>query len=205
MFTAARFVRQVTSRLSAPGINIRCMSAVPQPQTNPDVHCNKLFINNEWVDAASGKTFATVNPSTEEVITEVAEADKADVDLAVKAANEAFRLGSPWRTMDASERGNLLNRLADLIERDRAYLASLETLDNGKPYQVAFAADLALTIQHYRYYAGWADKIHGQTIPAEKVLQIGAKVKRQKWNILNSSVDLLHTISSKIWMTFPGS
>lgn len=165
--TTAQFIRQVASRLSSPAVNIRCMSAVPQPQTNPDIHCNKLFINNEWVDAASGKTFETINPSTEEVITNVAEADKVDVDIAVKAANEAFRLGSPWRTMDASERGNLMNRLADLMERDRAYLASLETLDNGKPYQVSFAADLALSINHYRYYAGWADKIHGNTIPAD--------------------------------------
>lgn len=168
--TVNRHIRQVAfglSKRSTISTNVRCMSAVPEPQKNPDVHYNKLFINNEWVNAASGKMFPTINPSTEEIITEVAEGDKADVDLAVKAAKEAFRLGSPWRTMDASERGALMNRLADLIERDRAYLASLETLDNGKPYQVAFAADLGLTILHYRYYAGWADKIHGQTIPAD--------------------------------------
>jgi len=142
-----------------------CMSAVPQPIRNPEIKSAKLFINNEFVDAVSGKTFATINPSTGEEICQVAEADKADVDIAVQAANDAFRLGSPWRRMDAAERGYLLNKLADLIERDRGYLASLETLDNGKPYQVAYAADLNLTAKVFRYYAGWADKNHGKTIP----------------------------------------
>ncbi|PNI98865.1 ALDH1B1 isoform 2, partial [Pan troglodytes] len=108
-------------------------AALPSPILNPDIPYNQLFINNEWQDAVSKKTFPTVNPTTGEVIGHVAEGDRADVDRAVKAAREAFRLGSPWRRMDASERGRLLNRLADLVERDRVYLASLETLDNGKP------------------------------------------------------------------------
>lgn len=82
-----------------------------------------MFINNEWSKAASGKTFETINPSTGKVITEVAEGGAADVDRAVKAARAAFKLGSPWRTMDASERGRLLNRFADLIERDATYIA----------------------------------------------------------------------------------
>ncbi|XP_071493694.1 aldehyde dehydrogenase X, mitochondrial-like [Diadema antillarum] len=127
----------------------------------------QLFINNEWVDSASGKTFPTINPATEEVITEVVEADKADVDRAYDAAREAFRLGSPWRTTDASRRGALLHRLADLVERDRVYLASLETLDNGKPYADSYNIDLPGTISAIRYYAGWADKIEGKTIPVD--------------------------------------
>jgi aldehyde dehydrogenase (NAD+) len=85
----------------------------------------------------------------------------------VAAAKEAFKLGSPWRTMNASARGNLLNKLADLIERDREYLARLETLDNGKPFKDSYNADLPLTVKCYRYYAGWADKIHGKTIPID--------------------------------------
>ncbi|XP_069137763.1 aldehyde dehydrogenase, mitochondrial-like [Argopecten irradians] len=141
------------------------MSAVPQPLVNPDIKYEKLFINNEWVNSASGKTFPTVNPATGEQICEVAEGDKADVDTAVKAAREAFRLGSPWRTMDAAQRGHLLNKLADLIDRDRHYIASLETLDNGKPYNISYAVDLELVIKCYRYYAGWADKNHGKVIP----------------------------------------
>uniref|UniRef100_A0A4W5P2A1 aldehyde dehydrogenase (NAD(+)) n=1 Tax=Hucho hucho TaxID=62062 RepID=A0A4W5P2A1_9TELE len=98
-------------------------AAIPVPNAQPEVHYNKLFINNEWQDAVSKRSFPTINPATGEVICQVAEADKADVDKAVKAAREAFRFGSPWRRMDASDRGLLLSRLADAIERDTAYLA----------------------------------------------------------------------------------
>jgi len=126
----------------------------PAPVLNPSIKYTHIFINNEWHKSVSGKTFPTVNPVTEEVICHVQEGDKADVDLAVDAATKAFRLGSPWRTMDASERGRLLNKLADLIERDRVYLASLETLDNGKPFMHSFYADLHLVIKCFRYYAG---------------------------------------------------
>lgn len=142
-------------------------AALPSPILNPDIRYSQLFINNEWQDAVSKKTFPTVNPTTGEVIGHVAEGDRADVDRAVKAAREAFRLGSPWRRMDASERGRLLNRLADLVERDRVYLASLETLDNGKPFQESYALDLDEVIKVYRYFAGWADKWHGKTIPMD--------------------------------------
>ena len=135
--------------------------------SRPEVKYTKLFINNEWVDSVSGKTFPTINPTDGEKICDVSEGDKADVDKAVEAAREAFKLGSTWRTMDASERGRLLNKLADLIERDREYLARLETLDNGKPYHTAMAGDMELTIRCYRYYAGWTDKIFGKTIPLD--------------------------------------
>jgi len=134
---------------------------------NPEVKYNQVFINNKFVDSVSGKAFPTINPATGEKICHVAEGDKADVDVAVKAAKEAFKLGSPWRTMDASERGRLLNKLADLIERDRAYLASLETLDNGKPFSDSFNIDVNMVIKCLRYYAGWADKVHGKTIPID--------------------------------------
>uniref|UniRef100_H3CLV3 aldehyde dehydrogenase (NAD(+)) n=1 Tax=Tetraodon nigroviridis TaxID=99883 RepID=H3CLV3_TETNG len=147
-------------------------AATPPPPSRcrthrPEVHFNKLFINNEWHDAVSGKTFPTINPSTGEVICQVAEADEADVNKAVKAARDAFRLGSPWRRMDASHRGLLLSRLADAIEKDSAYLAELETLDNGKPYAVAYAVDLPNVVKCLRYYAGWADKWEGKTIPID--------------------------------------
>lgn len=134
---------------------------------NIEVKYHKIFIENEWVDAVSGKTFPTLNPCTEEKIIDVAEGDKADVDLAVKAARKAFHRNSEWRGMDASHRGVLLNRLADLIERDLGYLSQLETLDNGKPQAVAYGVDIPLTIKCYRYYAGWTDKIEGKTIPID--------------------------------------
>jgi aldehyde dehydrogenase (NAD+) len=140
-------------------------SAVFEPTVK--VSANKLLINNKWTAAASGKTFPTINPSTGEVITKVAEADAADVDKAVAAARAAFDHG-PWRKkIPASGRGVLMNKLADLIEKHADELAQLEALDNGKPYAVARAADLPLTIACYRYFAGWADKNHGKTIPVQ--------------------------------------
>lgn len=143
-----------------------CMSTLPQPDRTPDIPQLGLLINNEWQAAESGKTFPTINPATGEVICEVAEAGRADVDKAVAAANKAFQLGSPWRTMDACDRGVLLNKLADLVERDHEYLAALETLDNGKPFKDSYFADVPLSIKCLRYYAGWADKNHGKVIPA---------------------------------------
>jgi len=140
---------------------------LPPPIPNPEIKFTKLFINNEFVDSVSGKTFQTVNPSTGEVICDLQEGDKADVEKAIKAAKTAFARHSPWRTLDASERGKLLNKLADLIERDRVYLASLESLDNGKTYADAYNGDLNVTIKTYRYYAGYADKNHGKTIPLD--------------------------------------
>jgi aldehyde dehydrogenase (NAD+) len=137
------------------------------PIKNPEIKYTKLLINNKWVDSVSGKTFPTINPSTGQVICQVSEGDKADVNNAVNAAKEAFKLNSTWRTMDASDRGLLLNRLADLIERDKVYLASLETLDNGKPFKDALTIDIPLTVKCYRYYAGWADKNHGKVIPMD--------------------------------------
>src|SRR5215470_17722862 len=141
------------------------MATVAEPKTRkPQIRETQCLINGKWQPAKSGKTFETINPATEEVIANVAEGDAADVDLAAKAARKAFEEG-PWSKMDARDRGKLMNRLADLIEEELEDLAALETLDNGKPIRDSRAADLPLTIDCLRYYAGWADKLHGQTIP----------------------------------------
>ncbi|XP_064609679.1 aldehyde dehydrogenase 1A1-like [Liolophura sinensis] len=142
------------------------MSKPPAPIVNPEVKYSQIFINNEFVNSESGKTFPTINPCTGEKICDVQEGDKADVELAVAAAQEAFKIGSMWRTLDASRRGKLLHKLADLIDRDRVYIASLETLDNGKPYQSAYG-DIYFSSEVLRYYAGWADKTTGKTIPVD--------------------------------------
>jgi aldehyde dehydrogenase (NAD+) len=126
----------------------------------------KLLIGNRWVTSESGRTFATINPSTGEEICQVAEADVEDVDNAVRAARAAFEHG-PWRKMRASERGRLLYRLADLIETHAEELARLESLDNGKALSIARAVDVAKTVACYRYFGGWADKIQGKTIPID--------------------------------------
>lgn len=133
---------------------------VPRPQ----VRQTQCFIDGEWVPAASGKTFDTLHPATEEVIAQVAEGDKEDIDRAVKAARKQFD-GGEWSRMDARDRGRLMYKLADLLEEEAEELAALETLDNGKPIRDSRAADIPLVIDCIRYYAGWADKIHGATIP----------------------------------------
>jgi aldehyde dehydrogenase (NAD+) len=124
----------------------------------------RLLINNEWVPSESGKTFSTFNPATGEELAQISEADAADVDKAVRVARNAFERG-PWRKTNASERGRLLNRLADLVEQNADELATLETLDNGMPLSVARHAAVPLIVGHFRYFAGWADKNHGKTIP----------------------------------------
>jgi phenylacetaldehyde dehydrogenase len=124
----------------------------------------KLLINGKWVEAASGKTFATYNPATGEVLANVAEGDREDIDRAVKAARAAFESG-PWSRISPAARGKMIWKLADLIEKYQEEFAQLESLDNGKPLSVARVADVPLTIEHMRYYAGWATKIEGNTIP----------------------------------------
>src|SRR4051812_24935423 len=142
-------------------------ATAPKPKyAPPKVADQKMLVGGRWVDAASGKTFETLNPSTGETICRVAEGDKADIDAAVKAARQAFEAG-PWRKMNGSDRARLLNKLADAIEAHKDELAALESLDNGKPIADSLAADLPLTIKCYRYYAGWADKVTGQTIPVD--------------------------------------
>ncbi|CAM6092139.1 unnamed protein product [Calypogeia fissa] len=130
------------------------------------VQYTKLLIDGEFVDAASGKTFATVDPRTEEVIAHVAEGDKEDVDRAVKAARKAFDEG-PWPRMPPHERARILQRYADLLEKHNDELAALDSLDSGKPYEQARFAELPAVVKNFRYFAGWADKIHGMTLPTE--------------------------------------
>src|SRR5689334_4060189 len=142
-------------------------TAVASPKaaaSRPRIHQTQCFIGGQWVPAQSGKTFDTINPATEEVIASVAEGDAADIDLAVKAARAQFD-GGEWSKMDARDRGKLMNKLADLMEEEAAELAALESLDNGKPIRESKGGDLPLTVDCLRYYAGYADKIHGQTIP----------------------------------------
>jgi phenylacetaldehyde dehydrogenase len=125
---------------------------------------HKMLINGKWVDSASGKTFPTYNPATGEVLSNIAEGDKEDINRAVKAARAAFETG-PWSKIPHSERARMMWNLADLLEKNLEEFAQLESLDNGKPLKVARAADVPLAIDHFRYYAGWATKIEGNTIP----------------------------------------
>ncbi|WAA12923.1 aldehyde dehydrogenase family protein [Fervidibacillus halotolerans] len=124
----------------------------------------KLYINGEFVESVSGKTFDSFNPATGEVLAKVYEAGPEDIDKAVKAARKAFDEGT-WSKMSAAKRSRLMYKLADLMEENKNELAELETLDNGKPIRETTNADIPLAIEHMRYYAGWSTKIVGQTIP----------------------------------------
>ncbi|WP_028393065.1 aldehyde dehydrogenase family protein [Bacillus cihuensis] len=126
----------------------------------------KLYINGEFVESISKKTFSTPNPATGEKLADVYEADKEDINLAVHAARNAFDNG-PWSRMSAANRSRLMYKLADLMEENKLELAQLETLDNGKPINETTNADVPLAIEHMRYYAGWSTKIVGQTIPVD--------------------------------------
>jgi phenylacetaldehyde dehydrogenase len=123
----------------------------------------QLFINGQWADAASGKTFETPDPATGETLARVAEGDVEDIDRAVRAARRAFEEG-PWSRMTPSERGRIIWRIGDLILDHVNELAQLESLDNGKPFAVAKAADVPLAADLFHYMAGWATKIEGNTI-----------------------------------------
>jgi phenylacetaldehyde dehydrogenase len=123
----------------------------------------QLFINGQWVDAASGKTFETPNPATGETLARIAEGGAEDIDRAVRAARRAFEEG-PWSRMTPSERGRVIWRIGDLILDHVDELAQLESLDNGKPFAVAQAADVPLAADLFHYMAGWATKIEGNSI-----------------------------------------
>jgi aldehyde dehydrogenase (NAD+) len=139
----------MTTAIATPGVELRT---------------GKLLINGKWQEARSGKYFDTLNPATGEVLAQVAEGDREDIDLAVRAARKAFEEG-PWPAMSATERGKLLYKLAQLIRDHGEELAMLETLNNGKPISDARNIDVPLVADCFEYYAGWANKIHGETVP----------------------------------------
>jgi phenylacetaldehyde dehydrogenase len=154
------------------------MATAVSPNIDPHVanfitERRKMLINGKWVEAASGKTFPTYNPATGDVLANIAEGDKADIDAAVKAARAAFE--GPWRRMTAAQRGKLIWKLGDLIDQHLEEFAELESLDNGKPLTVARAADVPLAADLFRYMAGWATKIEGNTIPLSVPYTPGAR------------------------------
>jgi aldehyde dehydrogenase (NAD+) len=132
-------------------------------RTTPAVKLTKLLIDNQWVDPVDGSSFDTYNPATGEVLAQVAAASTKDVDKAVRAARRALESG-PWATMDAAERGRLMFKLADLVERDAKDLAALESLNCGKTINDSLG-DMQGVVNTLRYYAGWADKVEGRTVP----------------------------------------
>jgi aldehyde dehydrogenase (NAD+) len=136
------------------------MASAPSIQIKP----GKLLIGGKWVEAASGKSFATVNPATGEMLAMLAEAGDADASAAVAAARAAFTSG-PWAEMSAADRGRILWKIGDLVDKYNEELGTLETLDNGKPIFESRQVDMPMVAEVFRYYAGWATKITGETVP----------------------------------------
>ena len=146
----------MSATATAPQLHNRVQEFIARPR--------QMFIDGKWMNAASGKTFPTYNPATGEVMAQIAEGDREDINRAVKAARKAFESG-PWSEMTASERGRLVWKLGELIEQHNEEFAQIESLDNGKPLAVARVADVPLAADLFRYMAGWATKIEGNTIP----------------------------------------
>lgn len=167
---SASLLRSPLGRKSQGLINTNRFStaaAVEELITPPvSINYTQHLINGKFVDAASGKTFPTLDPRTGEVIANVAEGDAEDINRAVSAAREAFDNG-PWPKMSAYERCRILLRFADLVEKHNDEIAALEAWNNGKLYDQAAKAEVPMFVRLFRYYAGWADKIHGLTVPAD--------------------------------------
>ncbi|CAF1270235.1 unnamed protein product [Rotaria sordida] len=140
------------------------MSSTNSKAPNVEIKYTQIFINNEWHKATAGKTFQVINPSTGEEICQVEEGTRVDVDKAVQAARKAFDIDSPWRKLEPVARGNLMRKLASLLRRDIEYLSKLETLNNGKSVQDS-KGDIFFSADCLDYYAGWVDKMVGETIP----------------------------------------
>ncbi|KAL5572681.1 hypothetical protein UlMin_022278 [Ulmus minor] len=136
----------------------------------PTIKFTKLFINGEFVDSLSGKTFETIDPRNGEVIAKIAEGDMEDIDLAVKAARAAFDHG-PWPRFPGSERARIMLKFADLINENAGELAALDTLDAGKLFSIGKSREIPSVVNILRYYAGAADKIHGDVLKMSRELQ----------------------------------
>ncbi|KAI4343767.1 hypothetical protein L6164_011076 [Bauhinia variegata] len=149
-------------------INRYSTAAVAEELVTPQVQISytQHLINGQFVDAATGKTFPAYDPRTAEVIAHVAEGDSEDINRAVSAARKAFDEG-PWPKMTAYERSRIMLRFADLVEKHSNELAALETWNNGKPFEQSLKSELPMLVRLFHYYAGWADKIHGLTVPAD--------------------------------------
>uniref|UniRef100_A0ACD5ZE42 Uncharacterized protein n=2 Tax=Avena sativa TaxID=4498 RepID=A0ACD5ZE42_AVESA len=188
---ATSLLRSDNARHLLPGA-LRRFSTEPADEEpikpSVEVKYTQLLINGNFVDAASGKTFPTADPRTGEVIARVAEGDEEDINRAIAAARRAFDEG-PWPRMTAYERCRVLLRFADLMERHADEIAALESWDGGKPLEQTARAEVPMATRCMRYYAGWADKIHGLVVPADgphhvQVLQepIGVAGQIIPWN-----------------------
>jgi len=161
-----------------------------------------IYIDGRFVEAASGKTFPVYNPATGDVIAQVPEAEAEDVNRAVLAARRAFDEG-PWTRMSPSERGRLLWRLGDLVEKHLDEFAEIESVDNGKPYAVARVADVPLTVDMFRYMAGWATKISGTTLPLSAGYDFHSYTMREPIGVVGQIIPWNFPLLMAAWKIAP--
>ena len=163
---------------------------------------HKLLIGGKWVPARSGKTFDTFDPGTGRIIAKIGEGDAADVDLAVAAARRAFE-GGPWRTMTPNERGKLIWKLADLLEQNAEEIAVLETLNNGKPLATSRDRDVPGCADLFRYMAGWATKITGETLSISTPGQFHAFTVREPVGVVGQIIPWNGPLAMATWKLAP--
>ena len=163
---------------------------------------HKLLIDGKWVDARSGKTFAVEDPATEEKIADVPAGDKADIDLAVAAARRAFETG-PWSRISPAERSRLVWRLGDLLEQHADEFAELEALDNGKPVTNARQGDVQGSIDMFRYMAGWATRLNGETIPVSSAGNWHAYTLREPMGVVGQIIPWNFPLMMAAWKLAP--
>ena len=163
---------------------------------------HKLLIDGGWVDARSGKTFTVEDPATEEKIAEVPAGDKADIDLAVAAARRAFETG-PWSRISPAERSRLVWRLGDLLEQHADEFAELEALDNGKPVTNARRGDVQGSIDMFRYMAGWATRLNGETIPVSSAGNWHAYTLREPVGVVGQIIPWNFPLMMAAWKLAP--
>src|SRR5215469_3902595 len=163
---------------------------------------HRMLIDGRFVAAAAGQTFPVYNPATGDVITHVPEAEAEDVDRAVRAARRAFDEG-PWPRMSPSERGRILWKLADLLEKNLEEFAELESLDNGKPFSVARVADVPLTVDMFRYMGGWATKISGKTLPLSSGYDFHSYTLREPIGVVGQIIPWNFPLLMAVWKLAP--
>ncbi len=162
----------------------------------------KLFINGKWVAAVSGKTFPVEDPATEEIIAQVPAGDKADIDLAVAAARRAFESG-PWSRISPADRSRLIWRLGDLLEQHSDEFAELEALDNGKPVTNARRGDVQGSIEMFRYMAGWATRLNGESIPVSSPGNWHAYTLREPVGVVGQIIPWNFPLMMAAWKIAP--
>jgi phenylacetaldehyde dehydrogenase len=163
----------------------------------------QLLIDGEWVDAAAGETFQSINPATEEPLAEVAHGREEDVDRAVRAARAAFGEGAPWRRMTPSERGRIIHRIGDAILDHADEFALLESLDNGKPVKAARSADVRSAADLFHYMSGWATKIEGNTIPISAPGEYLAYTRREPVGVAGQIIPWNFPLVMAAWKLGP--